>query len=272
MSLDQIEHLLETFRIAPNKVLGQNFLAEPSLYPKLCTYAELNATDVVLDAGAGFGFLALYLASKCKAVVAVEKDPQVAAVLRDKVKQVPNITAIEGDMLKASLPTFNKVIALPPYYLSSNLVMWLLNRPLDCAVLVVQKEFAQRLNAAVGSEEYSWLAVVTFQHGSAELLDEVPKTMFYPPPEVDSVILRLTPHKTKPFSVKDEVSFVRLTKSLFTERNKKLAKAIFPFIRSNFKLSKQEAEKLAHTLPFHEKRVRELSPKDFGAIANVLPN
>jgi 16S rRNA (adenine1518-N6/adenine1519-N6)-dimethyltransferase len=272
MSVDRIEHLLETFRIAPNKVLGQNFLIESSLYPKLCTYAELNSTDVVLDAGAGFGFLALYLASKCKAVVAVEKDPQVAEVLRDKVKRVPNITAVEGDILKVSLPAFNKVIALPPYYLSSKLVMWLLNRPLDCAVLVVQKEFAQHLTAAVGSEEYSWLTVVTCEHASAELLDEVPKNMFYPPPEVDSVILRLTPHQIKPFSVKDEVCFVRLTKSLFTERNKKVAKALSPFIRSNFNFSKQEAEKLAHTLPVHEKRVRELSPKDFGAIANALSN
>jgi 16S rRNA (adenine1518-N6/adenine1519-N6)-dimethyltransferase len=150
--------------------------------------------------------------------------------------------------------------------------MWLLNRPLDCAVLVVQKEFAQRLTALVGSEDYSWLTVVTCQHASAELLDEVPKTMFYPPPEVDSVILRITPHKTSLFSVKDEACFVRLTKSLFTERNKKLAKALSPFLRSNFKLSKQEAEKLAHTLQFHEKRVRELSPIDFGAIANALPN
>lgn len=272
MSLDQIESLLEKFKIAPNKVLGQNFLVEPLLYPKLCTCAELNSIDVVLDAGAGFGFLALYLAGKCKAVVAVEKDPQVAAVLRDQVKKVSNIIPIEGDMLKVSLPAFNKVIALPPYYLSSNLVMWLLHRPLDCAVLVVQKEFAQRLKAAVGSEEYSWLAVVTCQYASAEILDEVPKTMFYPPPEVDSVILRLTPHKTILFPIKDEALFVRLTKSLFTERNRKLAKAISPFIRSNFKLGKQEAEKLAHTLPFHEKRVRELSPKDFGAIANVLSN
>jgi 16S rRNA (adenine1518-N6/adenine1519-N6)-dimethyltransferase len=272
MSLDQIEYLLETFRITPNKVLGQNFLVEPSLYPKLCTYSEVTSTDVILDAGAGFGFLALYLASKCKAIIAIEKDPQVSAVLRHQVKHVPNITAVEGDMLKASLPTFNKVIALPPYYLSSKLVMWLLNRPLDCAVLVVQKEFAQRLTALVGSEDYSWLTVVTCQHASAELLDEVPKTMFYPPPEVDSVILRITPHKTSLFSVKDEACFVRLTKSLFTERNKKLAKALSPFLRSNFKLSKQEAEKLAHTLQFHEKRVRELSPIDFGAIANALPN
>src|SRR4030042_5945041 len=152
MSLEQIEHLLKTFGIAPNKVLGQNFLVEPSLYPKLGLYANLSCSDVVLDAGAGFGFLTRYLATTCKAVIAVDKDPQVAAVLRDQVKNLPNVTAIEGDVLKASLPPFNKVVALPPYYLSSNLVMWLFRRQLDCAVLVVQKEFAYRLVAAIGSE------------------------------------------------------------------------------------------------------------------------
>ena len=69
-----------------------------------------------------------------------------------------------------------------------------------------------------------------------------------------------------------QAMFVRLAKWLFTQRNKKLAKALAPFIRDNYKLSKQEAEKIADNLPFHDKRARELSPKDFGAIANALPN
>ena len=136
----------------------------------------------------------------------------------------------------------------------------------------MQKEFAKRLVASVGSEEYGWLTVVTYQHASAELLDDVPKELFFPEPEVNSIILRLTPHKTKPFTVTDEACFVRMVKSLFTERNKKLAKALSPFLRSNFKLDKKEAEKLAQTLPHHDKRVRELTPKEFGAIANALPN
>jgi 16S rRNA (adenine1518-N6/adenine1519-N6)-dimethyltransferase len=272
MSLEQVEQLLNKYKIAPNKLLGQNFMVEPLLYPKLCTYAALRPVDVVLDAGAGFGFLSLFLSDKCKAVVAVEKDPQVATVLRDRVKTLSNVTVVEGDVLKATLPPFNKVIALPPYYLSSHLVTWLLGCKTDCDVLVVQKEFAQRLVAGVGSEDYSWLTVVTYQHALAELLDEVPKDMFYPSPEVSSIILRLTPHKTNPFAVKDEACFVRMVKSLFTERNKKLAKALSPFLRSNFKLSKQDAGKIAQTLPFHDKRVRELSPNEFGVIANALPN
>jgi 16S rRNA (adenine1518-N6/adenine1519-N6)-dimethyltransferase len=141
MSLEEIEQLLLAHRISPNKLLGQNFMVDPTLYPKLCSYAELNKSDVVLDAGAGFGFLTRFLSGKCKSVVAVEKDPQVAAVLHEKINRLSNVTIVEGDMLKVQLPPFNKVIAIPPYYLSSNLVMWLLERKLDCAVMILQKEF-----------------------------------------------------------------------------------------------------------------------------------
>jgi 16S rRNA (adenine1518-N6/adenine1519-N6)-dimethyltransferase len=272
MNLEETKQLLRSHRISPNKLLGQNFMVEPSLYPKLCTYAALDKADTVLDAGAGFGWLTCFLADKCKCVVAVEKDPQVALVLREQVKSLGDVTVIEGDVLKAALPEFNKVIAIPPYYMSSHLVLWILERRVDCAVLIVQKEFAQRLVAPVGAEEYGWLTVVTNQCAGAELFDMVSKDMFYPQPEVDSVILRIKPWKTPLFKVKDTAFFVRMMKWLFTQRNKKLGKALTPFIRDCFKLSKQDAEKLALSLPHHDRRVRELSPKDFGAIANALPN
>jgi 16S rRNA (adenine1518-N6/adenine1519-N6)-dimethyltransferase len=205
-------------------------------------------------------------------VVAVEKDPHVAMVLREQVKDLDNVTIVEGDVLKVALPEFNKVIAIPPYYLSSHLVMWLLTRKIDCAVLILQKEFVDRLVAPVGSEAYGWLTVVTNQHAEAELLDAVPKDMFHPQPEVDSIVLRLKPWNIKPFEVKDEAGFLRMTKWLFTQRNKKLAKALAPYLRTTFKLNKQDAEKYVSSLPNHDRRVRELSPKDFGALANALPN
>lgn len=271
MNLEQTKQLLQIHRISPNKLLGQNFMVEPSLYPKLCSYAALDKMDVVLDAGAGFGWLTCFLADKCKRVVAVEKDPQVAGVLREQVKGLDNVAVVEGDVLKVALPEFNKVIAIPPYYLSSHLVTWLLERKVDCAVLILQKEFGDRLVAPVGSEAYGWLTVATNQCAEVELLEPVPKAMFYPQPEVDSIIIRIKLWSTKPFEVKDEAFFVRMTKWLFTQRNKKLGKALVPFIRDSLKISKQDAEKLTLSLPFHDRRVRELSPKDFGALANALP-
>ncbi len=100
MSLEETKQLLRTHRIFPNKLLGQNFMIEPMLYPKLCTYAALSKADVVLDVGAGFGWLTRFLADKSKGVVAVEKDPQVAIILREQVKGLDNVIVVEGDVLR----------------------------------------------------------------------------------------------------------------------------------------------------------------------------
>jgi 16S rRNA (adenine1518-N6/adenine1519-N6)-dimethyltransferase len=270
MSLEETKQLLRTYRITPNKLSGQNFMVEPSLYGKLCSYATLESSDVVLDAGAGFGFLSLFLADKCKAVITVEKDPQVAKALREQVKGSCNVIVIEGDVLKAALPKFNKCIAIPPYYVSSHLITWLVDGRIDCAVMILQKEFASRLVAAVGSEDYGWLTVLTNLHGEVELFDGVPKEMFYPQPEVDSVIVRIKPRIKSSFELTDETFFKQMIKWLFTQRNKKVGKAIAPFIKSTLKVSKQDAEKLSLTLPFHDRRPRELSPNDFGVLANAL--
>jgi 16S rRNA (adenine1518-N6/adenine1519-N6)-dimethyltransferase len=270
MSLEEAKSLLREHRIIPNKLLGQNFMVDSSLYPALSRYAALGSGDVVLDAGAGFGFLTRFISNEAKAVIAVEKDPNVAAVLREQVQDLANVTVIEGDVLKVALPQFNKAVSIPPYYLSSHLITWLLDRGFDCAVLILQKEFAQRLVSPVGSEEYGWLAVVTYQGSETELLDAVPRWMFYPQPDVDSTIVQLKPWTKPPFQVKDALFFRRLSKWLFTQRNKKLNNAVAPFIRSELKLDKKQAAEMAAKLPMQGKRVRELEPADFGVIANAL--
>jgi 16S rRNA (adenine1518-N6/adenine1519-N6)-dimethyltransferase len=270
MSLEQAKSLIRIHRIVPNKLMGQNFLVDASIYQKLASYAALSLEDTVLDAGAGLGFLTQFLSAKCKQVIAVEKDPKVAAVLREQVKALANVTIIEGDVLKVDLPSFNKTISIPPYYLSSNLVIWLIERRLDCAVLIQQKEFADRLVAPVGSEDYGWLAVTAYQAAKVELLDSIPKWMFHPPPEVDSVIVVIKPWVKPQFNVKDQKFFRRMLKCLFTERNKKLENAAAPFIRSELKLNKTQASELAKSFPQRDKRIRELAPEDFGEIADGL--
>lgn len=270
MSLEDAKVLLRKNRIVPNKLLGQNFVVDSSVFPKMANYAALNQQDAVLDAGAGFGFLTRFLANKCKQVLAVEKDPHIAQVLREQVSDLANVAVIEGDVLKAEIPPFNKAVSAPPYYLSSQLVTWLLDRSVECSVLVVQNEFANRLTAPIGSEEYGWLNVVVAQAAEAEVLDEVPRWMFHPEPEVESTILRLKPWAHPPFTVKDRALFKRLTKWLFTERNKKLENAVSPFIRTELKVGKAKAAELASTLSQRGMRVRELAPSDFGAIADAL--
>ena len=270
MSLEETKRLLRAHRIVPNKLLGQNFMVEPTFYKELCKHSSLDKSDVVLDAGAGFGFLTRHLSSRCRSVVAVEKDLQVALVLREMVKSLNNVTVVEGDVLKTKLPPFNKTVSIPPYYLSSNFTMWLLERNIDCSVMIVQKEFANRLVATVGSEDYGWLTVLSYRYAQIELHDAVPKEAFYPQPEVDSVIVSLKPWSKRPFQVKDETYFKQMVKWLFTQRNKKLAKALMPFLRSTLKLSKTEVETVVAKLPNRERRPRELSPKDFGVLVDAF--
>jgi 16S rRNA (adenine1518-N6/adenine1519-N6)-dimethyltransferase len=113
MSLQEIKVLLQQYQITPNKLLGQNFMVDPSVFPRLGAYAELGSGDVVLDAGAGFGYLTRFLADKCRRVVAVEKDPAVADVLTQQTRGIYNITIIEGDILKTEVRPVNRAISSP---------------------------------------------------------------------------------------------------------------------------------------------------------------
>jgi 16S rRNA (adenine1518-N6/adenine1519-N6)-dimethyltransferase len=268
MSIEETSRLLRTYRIVPNRLLGQNFTVEHWVFAKLSQYANLAKNDVVLDVGAGFGFLTSFLSHKCGGVIAVERDPLVAEVLRERLQSEGNVKVIIGDVLKIELPRYNKIVAIPPYYLSSRLVVWLLNRKVDCAVLVFQREFADRLVAAEGSDAYSWLTVVASRSLEVELLDSISKESFYPQPDVDSVIARLVPC-TAHFNATD-LFFIKMVKWLFTQRNQKVRNAITPFIRSTRKVGKDEAERMAASLAFKDKRVRALRPEDFGELADVI--
>jgi 16S rRNA (adenine1518-N6/adenine1519-N6)-dimethyltransferase len=124
--------------------------------------------------------------------------------------------------------------------------------------------------ASVGSEDYGWLTVFTYYHVEVELLDDVPRRVFYPQPEVDSIIVRLKPRKVLPFKLKNEVLFKQLVRSLFTQRNRKVRNAILSFVKSMPAMATEEAVKLVEAFPFCDKRVRELAPEDFGVLANAF--
>jgi len=268
--LERTKFLLRRHRIFPNKLLGQAFSVEPSVFQSMVGYASLVRKDVVLDVGAGLGFLTRFLAGRCESVLAVESDARLVKVLREQLKDLPNVKIIEGDVLKVNVPHFNRVVSIPPYHISSPLLLWLFRKDFDCAVLIFQREFADRLIASVESGDYGWLAVVAYYYVDVELLDDVPRWMFYPQPEVDSVIVRLKPKKPLPFTLKSEVLFRGLTRSLFSHRNQRVRKAVLSFIRGTRAIAAEKAIRMAEVLPFPDKRVRELAPEDFGALANAL--
>jgi 16S rRNA (adenine1518-N6/adenine1519-N6)-dimethyltransferase len=251
--------------------MGQNFMVEPSIFPIMAEYASLDKNDVALDIGAGFGFLTHFLASKCKDVLAVEADNKLEKALHEHLADLANIQIIKGNVLKVQIPNFNKVVSIPPYQISSRLLVWLFNRKnFDCAVLIFQKEFANRLVASIGSEDYGWLTILAYYYVECELLDDVPRAMFYPQPEVDSIIVRLRLRQQKLFVLNAEALFTKLVQSLFTQRNRKVRNAVMPFLRGIRARTPEDAARIVVKLPFRDTRVRELSPEDFGVLANAL--
>jgi 16S rRNA (adenine1518-N6/adenine1519-N6)-dimethyltransferase len=234
-------------------------------------YASLEKEDIVLDIGAGMGFLTRFIAERCKTVVAVEVDTALVSILSEQLASIPNVKIVKGNILKVDVPSFNKIISIPPYHISSRLFSWLFQKRFDCAVLVLQKEFANRLVASVGSENYGWLTVLTYYYANVELFEDVPKWMFHPQPKVNSVIVSLTSKAAlKPFAAKAETHLKQLLQSLFTERNKKVRSAAMFYLRKVYDTSKEDAARIAEMLPSSDKRVRELTPQEFGVLINAV--
>ena len=266
--LRRAKHLLRLYGFFPKKRLGQNFTVDSDILQRLISFASLTKDDVVLEVGAGFGFLTQLLSRECKKVIAVEVDPRLVNFLRKQLHSLRNVDLIEGDILKVSIPPFNKVVSAPPYSISSPLLFRLLENKFDWAVLILQKEFAERLAASVGSKDYGRLTVTIYYRADVELLDYVPRDMFYPPPDVDSMMVRLKP-RAPPFQVDDEETFFEVVRTLFTQRNKKVRNALIPFLRKR-EMTGKEAVELADSIVYSAKRVRDLAPEDFGILTNLL--
>ncbi|MGD8505060.1 MAG: 16S rRNA (adenine(1518)-N(6)/adenine(1519)-N(6))-dimethyltransferase RsmA [Candidatus Bathyarchaeota archaeon] len=266
--LKKTRRLLNAHKISPRKRLGQSFMTDEGLLRLMVSHATVKKNDVVLEIGAGLGFLTKLLSEKCKQVIAVEVDPRLMEALRTELKDLENVNLVKGDVLKVPIPSFDKVVSNPPFYIASPILFWLLEKKFDCAILTFQKEFAERLVAPVGSREYGRLTVTTYYRADIELLDYVPNIMFYPQPDVDSYIVRLEP-KPPPFIVQDKQAFFELVQTMFTQRNKKARNAITPFLLK-YGAAKGKVTEVADSLPYSSKRVRELAPEDFGALVNEI--
>lgn len=244
-------------------------MTDRGVLQRIISYASVNKKDVVLEIGAGFGFLTRLLAPRCKKVIAVEIDSRLVEILRNELRNLQNVELVEGDVLSVPIPAFNKVVSTPPYSISSPLLFWLLEKSFEIAVMTFQKELAGRLTALVGTKDYGRLTVNTYYRAEVELLDYVPRTVFYPPPEVDSAIVRLKPKSPPPFKVKNEQTFSELVQMLFTQRNRKVRNALLLFFQKRG-IRVEDTLGLADSVLFHEKRVRDLAPEDFGALTNEI--
>ncbi len=267
--IGRVKAILRAYGLRPKRRLGQHFLLDDALMERLADYASLGPRDVVLDVGAGLGFLTEVLARGSGLVIAVELDRGLVRALRDRLSGYPNVEVVEGDVFKVELPRFNKAVSAPPYNVISKLIFWLLDRPgHELSVLIVQEELARRLVAAPGSDDYGRLTVMAYYRADVELLEPVPRESFWPRPEVDSTVVRLV-SRPAPFRVEDEVLFAALVRGLFSHRNKLMRRAL-RLALSALGMDEREARELARRAPHASRRVRELSPEDVAEIANYV--
>ncbi|XP_014673758.1 PREDICTED: probable dimethyladenosine transferase isoform X2 [Priapulus caudatus] len=208
-----------------NRDLGQHILKNPLVVNSLVEKAALRPTDVVLEVGPGTGNMTVKLMDKVKKVIACEVDPRLAAELQKRVQGTPiqtKLHLIVGDVLKSELPFFDVCVANLPYQISSPFVFkLLLHRPFfRCAVLMFQREFAQRLVAQPGDKLYCRLSINTQLLARVDHLMKVGKNNFRPPPKVESSVVRIEPRNPPPsvnFQEWDglvRIAFVRKNKTL----------------------------------------------------------
>jgi len=267
--------LLKARGVRLSKRSGQHLVVDPTVLERMIEYAELSRDDTVLEIGAGLGNLTELLAARAGDVVAIEKDKRLIDLAREKLRGHANVKLILGDALKVPLPDFQKVVANIPYSISSDLTFKLLEKRFQLAVLMYQKEFAERLVAKPSSENYGRLTVNVYYRATAELLDEVPPEAFLPQPEIISTIVRLRP-RGPPFNVKNEHVFSSLTRALFQHRRQRVRNALLHSFDEVFPRKGLEKDKrrtlIDETLPkeFSNTRVMDLTPEEIGAIANLL--
>jgi 16S rRNA (adenine1518-N6/adenine1519-N6)-dimethyltransferase len=245
-------------------------MVDRSVLQEVIDYASLTSNDNVLEIGAGLGFLTKLLSKECKSVTAIEIDPALIEILHEQLKESTNVEIIQGNVFGSNVSSFNKIVSIPPYQISSDLLVWMLDKVFVRAVLILQKEFADRLVAPVGSEHYSWLPVMTDFYLETELLHRVPKSAFYPPPKVDSAIVRLEPKDSGSPQLRNKQQFQHFLKSMFTERNRKVRNAALIYLKQVSSSSQSKSARTIEKIPFGEKRTRDLTPKEFGVLADAL--
>lgn len=242
------------------KKLGQHFLTDLDVVDFIIETAELNRTDVVLEVGAGYGGLTHLLAGKAGLVIAVEKDPRLYYALLAKMGGLKNLHLIEGDVFRVVLPKFNKVVSSLPYSVSTKFLKWLLRRDFESAVLVLQREFAQKLVSQPGSKSYCKLTPLMRREADVKVVKYVSPKAFKPQPRVDSCVVKITRRRAIDLDFQD--FYEKMLNHLFSMKRKLAAPSITRFAEENG---------LKGFHPSVEgKRVYELSPEEFEQIADRL--
>lgn len=232
-----IKSVLSRHGFTFSKALGQNFIINPGVCPRIAEEGGAGEGVGVLEVGAGIGVLTAELAKRASKVVCVELDTRLLPVLDETLGEFDNVKIINGDILKVDLHRILEdefgnmpvvVCANLPYYITSPVIMRLLESRLriDSVTVMVQKEAAVRLCADVGSRDSGAVTVAVNYYADAQKLFDVSRGSFMPSPNVDSAVIRLDILKNPPIEVSDEKFFFSMVKAAFSQRRKTASNGI----------------------------------------------
>ena len=277
-NISTVKDILSRHGFSFSKGLGQNFIINPDICPKIAEYGNAQAGYGILEIGTGIGVLTKELALRADRVSAVEIDTRLLPVLSETLDGLDNIKIYNEDVMKADLHRIiaedfaglrAAVCANLPYYITSPVIMLLLESrlPIDSITVMVQKEAAQRLCAAVGSRESGAITVGVNYYGEVKKLFDVSRGSFMPAPNVDSAVIRIDLHKELPLSQENEKFFFSVVKSGFSQRRKTLANAL----SSNMGIAKQEVYDTLASFGLNEQsRIEALTMEQLTAFSKAL--
>ncbi len=263
----RVRALLDELGVRPDRHRGQHFLVDDSVLTRQVQVAELEGSDTVLEIGAGLGVLTRELAERAGRVVSYESDRRLANHLAGTLP--PNVDLRVEDALEAEWPPFDKVVANVPYGISSPLLFRLLGTPMVLAVLLLQREFADRLAAEPRTKAYGRLTVAAARLARVELLEVVPPTAFHPRPRVDSALVRLVPEER--FQVADRALFDEFLRVAFSARRKMLRNSL-QGARGSLapRVDEETWRGFLRSMGWSDARPEELSPEELGQLADAI--
>lgn len=276
--IGEIKRILGSHGFTFSKAMGQNFLVNPGVCPRMAEMCGADGEKGVLEIGPGIGVLTNELCKVAKKVVAIELDTRLLPVLEETLAEHDNVKVINADVMKVDLKKLIEeefggmevvVCANLPYYITSPIIMKLLEDklPISALTVMVQKEAADRLCAEVGSRESGAVTVAVNYYSEAEKLFGVSRGSFMPAPNVDSAVIKLRVSKEPRIIVSDEKLFFKMVKSAFAQRRKTISNSVTSGLSISKDVFKAACEK-AEISP--TARAEALTLEELGNLCNAI--
>ncbi len=276
--MGEIKRIMESSGFTFSKALGQNFLINPSVCPKMAELCGADENTGVIEVGPGIGVLTNELCKVAKKVVAIELDERLPAILGKTLADHDNVKVISGDVMKIDLHKLIEdefqgmdvvVCANLPYYITSPVIMKLLEEklPIKALTVMVQKEAADRLCAQMGTRECGAVTAAVRYYSEPKLLFKVSAGSFMPAPKVDSAVIRMDVDKKPALEIKDEKLFFRVVRGAFSQRRKTVANSLSSMLSID-KQTVNAAIVKAGVNP--QARPEAMTLEEFAALSNAL--